>query len=163
MSSPTPFVVGLARAAPTNTQNRPGGVWVRLVVKTTWSPTAGFTALHQSRGTARTCASTTVSAFTAWNRSNSCCNGLLSLKLSLCLFTKACKKSGSGFLSLNGRANLRLGGIPATTSSTASTRYCRDKGVALSANHFNKATMDSSSPFVSAVRARGSTLGLKGG
>ena len=44
MSSPTPFVVGLARAAPTNTQTRPGGVWVRLVVKTTWSPTAGFKA-----------------------------------------------------------------------------------------------------------------------
>ena len=58
MSSPTPFVVGGARAAPPNTQTRPGGVWVRLVVKTTCSPTAGFTALHQSRGTARTCAST---------------------------------------------------------------------------------------------------------
>ena len=58
MSSPTPFVVGWVRAAPTNTQTGPGGVWVRLVVKTTWSPTAGLTALHQSRGTARTCAST---------------------------------------------------------------------------------------------------------
>ena len=61
--SPTPFVVGLARAAPTNTQTRPGGVWVRLVVKTTWSPTAGFTALYQSRGTARTFASTLTSVF----------------------------------------------------------------------------------------------------
>ena len=50
--------VGTARFAPTIPQTRSGGVWVRFVVKTTWSPTAALTALHQSRSTARTGAST---------------------------------------------------------------------------------------------------------
>ena len=59
MSSPTLFFVGTARSTPTIPQTRPRGVWVRLVVKTTWSPTACLTALHQSRSTARICAYTT--------------------------------------------------------------------------------------------------------
>ena len=58
MSSRTPFVVAWAGAAPNNSVTQPEGVMVRLVVKTTWSPTAALTVLHQSRSTARTGAST---------------------------------------------------------------------------------------------------------